>query len=92
MLSYIANTSRMHTRTHTRTRAHACAPTRARTHARTRTHTAVAVVRRTGYRYSVSPNRDGPLRPLATMPIAGYSNNHTHWPSIYPDILDVFRV
>ena len=47
----IANTSRMHTRT--------CAYTH------TRTHTAVAavIVRRTGYRYySVSPNRDCPLR------------------------------
>ena len=41
---------------------HAC--THARAHTRTCTHSAVAAVtvRRTGYRYSVSPNRDGPLR------------------------------
>ena len=49
-----------HALVHTRT------GTRVRTHARTRTctHTAVAAVRvrRTGYRYLVSPNRDGPLR------------------------------
>ena len=41
-----------HARVHTRTRV--------RTHAHT--HTAVVTVRRTGYRYSVWPNRDGPLR------------------------------
>ena len=58
-----------HARAHTRMHAHACARTHAFTHVRThvRTHvhtyTAVAVtVRRTGYRYSASPNRDGPLR------------------------------
>ena len=45
-----------HARVHTRTRAHAC--TRTHTHA----HTAVITVRHTCYRYSVSPNRDGPLR------------------------------
>ena len=41
-----------HASAHTRTRAHTCI------------HTAFAAVtvRRTGYRYSVSPNRDGPLR------------------------------
>ena len=103
ILSYIANTSRMHTCTHARTRVcthsrrrpahtrvharartHSCRrrhrPAHTRVHARARTHsrrrrhrpahtrvharTAVAAVtvRRTGYRYSVSPNRDGPLR------------------------------
>ena len=54
MLSYIANTSRMHTRT--RTYRHA------REHTRAHTAVAAVTVRRTGYRYSVSPNRDGPLR------------------------------
>ena len=45
-----------HARAHKRTRAHARACTRA--------HTAVAAVtvRRTGYRNSMSPNRDSPLR------------------------------
>ena len=53
-----------HACTHIHARIHARAHTRARTHAHTCTHTAAAAVtvRRTGYRYSVSPNRDGPLR------------------------------
>ena len=48
-----------HVRTHT-----ACACTHSGMCARTRanTHTVVVTVRRTGYRYSVSPNRDGLLR------------------------------
>ena len=52
--------ARAHTRAHARIHAHA----HTRAHAHTCTHTAVATVtvRRTGYRYSVSPNRDGPLR------------------------------
>ena len=53
-------------RMHTRTRAYTHARTRVRTHAHTHVHTHTAVVaitvRRTGYRYSVWPNRDGPLR------------------------------
>ena len=48
----------MHTRTCAFMRAHACA----RTRAHTCTHRAVATVRRTGYRYSASPNHDVPLR------------------------------
>ena len=53
-----------HTCTHARTRAHMHAFTHVRTSMRTHTHTHVAAVtvRRTGYRYSVSPNCDGPLR------------------------------
>ena len=58
MLSYIANTSRMHPCTRAYTQAH----TRMRTRACTHTAVAAVTVRRTGYRYSVSPNRDGPLR------------------------------
>ena len=60
--------SRIHVRAH-RLRIHACAHAhRLRMHAfrhvRTHTckHTVVVTVRRTGYRYSVSPNRDGLLR------------------------------
>ena len=60
--------ARIHARAHTR--AHACIQTRAHTRAhacaqRTHVHThsvAAVIVRRTVYRYSVSPNRDGPLR------------------------------
>ena len=48
-LSYIAKTSSTHARTHTYT----CARTRAHTHCRRR---------HTGYRYSMVPNRDCPLR------------------------------
>ena len=53
LLSYIANTSRMHACTH------------ARTHVRTHEHTCTHTHRRrhgTGYRYSLAPIRDGPLR------------------------------
>ena len=56
-----------HARAHTRTRAHA----RVRTHTRALMHThtdvaavAAVAVRRTDHRYSVSPNRGGPLRLL----------------------------
>ena len=53
-----------HARAHTRAHARIQARAHTRAHAHTCTHTAVATVtaRRTGYRYSVSPNRDGPLR------------------------------
>ena len=57
-LSCIANTSRTHIRSCTRARTHTRVHTRVRTHARTHLYTH----RRTGYRYSVAPNRDGPLR------------------------------
>ena len=65
---------RLHAFAHTRTHAppahsRMCArtpPAHARiqacAHAHVQTHTVVVTVRRTGYRYSVSPNRDGLLR------------------------------
>ena len=64
-LSYIANTSRTHARYHARTHAHMYARMHTPAHAcaRTRAHTCKHFRRRrTGYRYSVAPNRDGPLR------------------------------
>ena len=84
----IANTSRMHTRS----RAYTHARTRVRTHARahTCTHTAV-IVRRTGYRYSVSPNHDGPLRLRQCRSLAIQMNTRMHWRPNSSDILD-FRV
>ena len=51
--------ARMHTRAHAR--IHARAHTRAHARVRTRVHVHTHS-RRTRYRYSVSPNRDGPLR------------------------------
>ena len=51
-----------HARAYTHTRAHARAHTRAHTHTHSRPAVPAVTVRCTGYRYSVSPNRDGPLR------------------------------
>ena len=48
-----------HVRTHT---ACACTHSGMCTRTRANTHTVVVTVRRTGYRYAVSPNRDGLLR------------------------------
>ena len=75
---------------------HACTHARAHTrmcaHAHARAHTcrytkpsppsaAQAIATRCRPTVTVRP---------ATMPTAGYSNNHTHWRPNYPDILDVF--
>ena len=87
LLSYIANTSRMHACTHARMHAH----THARTYACTHVHTYAPPSPR--YRLSLfvgaHPRRPAPL---ATMPVAGHSNKHGLWRPGFPEVLGVFDV
>ena len=61
-----------------------------RTHAHARTHTHRRS-RHTGYRYSVAPNRDGPLRWRQCRSLAIEINTGSGGP-VLPEVLGVFRL
>ena len=76
-------------RTLARTHAHGCARSHARTLARAHTHThAHRHRRRTGYRYSLAPNRDAPLRWRNCLSLAIEINTAVG----FPEVLGVFGV
>ena len=86
-----------HARTRAHTRAHACAHTCTNVHKRahTCTHTAFAAVAASPpYMLSLFGGAQPTVAasPLATMPVAGHSNQNTNWRPDLPEVLEVFRV